>query len=204
MANNHNRFSDRRLGPAGKTYSGSKRGVSLDGPTQSPSHSLRHSENSSGVGDLWTLPANYLRWHRVENYSPLTVRDYQDEPGAFLHSLENRWHSLKAQDVTPFDIMVFLEELKNRGQAPATLKRTYGNPLARFNWMVRWDFLSSNPVRKVSRPKEPKVKKGFLAPEHVRGILELCPQGHFQGARRRATQFELLTKLGEKIKLFRL
>lgn len=59
--------------------------------------------------------------------------------------------------------------------------------------MIRWDFLSGNPVRKVSRPKEPKVKKGFLAPEHIRRILELCPQGQFQGARRRAMFLLLLT-----------
>ncbi len=193
MANNHNRFSDRRLELKGKTYSGGKRNVSFGRPTRVILNPLSHSKNPSGTGDLWALLDNYLRWHQVENHSPLTVRDYQDELGAFLRSLENREHSLKAQDVTPFDIMVFLEERKNRGQAPATLKRTYGNLLAWFNWMIRWDFLSSNPVRKVSRPKEPKVKKGFLAPEHIRSILELCPQEQFQGARRRAMFLLLLT-----------
>lgn len=133
MANNHNRFSGPGQEPNGRTHSDSKRGVSSNIPTQVISHPLRYSKNPSETGDLWALLTNYLRWHQVENHSPLTVRDYQDELGAFLHSLENRGHSLKAQDVTPFDIMVFLEESKNRGHAPATLKRTYGNLLAWFN-----------------------------------------------------------------------
>jgi site-specific recombinase XerD len=179
MANNHNRLSDRRLEPNDNAHSFGKRSVALDAPTQVVPYPLRQSKNPSRAGELWTLLANYLRWHQVENHSQLTVRDYQDELGVFLRSLEKRGHSLNAQDVMPFDIMVFLEERKNRGYAPATLKRTYGNLLAWFNWMVRWDFLSSNPVRKVSRPKEPKVRKGFLNPEHIRRILELCPQVHF-------------------------
>lgn len=177
MANNHNRFSGPELETKGKTYPGGRRDISSDIPIQLVSRPLCHSKNSSEAGDLWALLANYLRWHQVENHSLLTVRDYQDELSVFVRSLEKRGHSLKAQDVTPFDIMVFLEERKNGGQAPAILKRTYGNLLAWFNWMVRWDFLSNNPVHKVSRPKEPKVKKGFLAPEHIRSILELCPPG---------------------------
>ena len=182
MAKNQNRSSHQKSLP--DTFG--KRNPSLDNLNRLSSLSLDKSVNSSETGDLKVLLSNYLRWHHVENHSLLTIRDYQDELGAFIHSLENKGHSLRAQDITPFDIMVYLEELKNRGQAASTIKRTYGNLLAWFNWMVRWDFFLTNPVRKVSRPKEPKVKKGFLAPEHIQSLLDLCPQGLFQGARRRA------------------
>ncbi|UCC17986.1 MAG: tyrosine-type recombinase/integrase [Dehalococcoidales bacterium] len=189
MANNQNRFSHQKSVPD----SLGKRNTSLDNLNRLSSLSSDKSVNSSETGDLKVLLSNYLRWHHVENHSPLTIRDYQDELGAFIHSLENKGHSPRAQDIAPFDILVYLEELKNRGQAASTIKRTYGNLLAWFNWMVRWDFLLTNPVRKVSRPKEPKVKKGFLAPEHIQSLLDLGPQGLFQGARRRAMFLLLLT-----------
>lgn len=198
MVKKHDAFPGPGPGPASKTSlddfgGGTNRRVLLNRPIRALSRPSPCSESSSGTGDLQALLANYVRWHRVENHSPLTVRDYQDELGVFLRSLKKRGHSLKTEEVTPFDIMVFLEELRNKGHAPATLKRTYGNLLAWFNWMVRWDFLSGNPVRKVCRPKEPKVKKGFLAPEHIQHILALCPQSQFQGARRRAMFLLLLT-----------
>ena len=105
----------------------------------------------------------YLLYQKIEQRSPRTIRDYRDELTAFVSLLAGSEHSLRAQDVTPTDVLTYLAHLQDKGRAPATVNRAFGNIRAFFNWLVTQEFIEKTPTSKLKAPKEPKRIKPVLA-----------------------------------------
>ena len=127
----------------------------------------------------------YLFDRRVQECSPLTIRDYRDELTAFIRFV-NPEGCVNADQVTPFHVPSFLAYLKDLGRAPATVNRAFGNVRAFFNWLIREDYLDVTPCAKIKAPKVPQIIKPLIAREHLEMLLDLCPPNTFTGARRRA------------------
>ena len=96
-------------------------------------------------------------------------------------------------DVTLFDVMGHLEELKLRGLAGASIHTRRRALHAWFAWMVDWEIISANPVSKVKAPRLPKVRKPFLTEDSFQKLLDLCPLSTLLGSRRASILWVLAT-----------
>ena len=157
-------------------------------------------ETTARSSELASLLNAYLLYQKIEQRSPRTIRDYRDELTAFISLLSGHEHSLKAEDVSPTDVLAYLAHLQDKDRAPATVNRAFGNIRAFFNWLVTQEFIGKTPTSKLKAPKEPKRIKPVLDDAHVDLILSLCPPSTLLGSRRRAMYTLLVTtgmRLGE-------
>ena len=70
---------------------------------------------------------NYLRYQRIESFTPATLSSTRRQIEPFLEWLETQSHSMFAVDLEPFDILGHLEYLNvERGNAPLTLRTRHG------------------------------------------------------------------------------
>ncbi len=135
----------------------------------------------------------YLRYHRVEGSTDDTLKHKRKELRPFLRFLEEQGRSTLPGDVTHFDVMAHLEEMKLRGLAAASIHTRRRALHAWFAWMVDWEIILANPVSKVKSPKLPKVRKPFLSGENFRKLLDLCPLSTLLGSRRASVLWLLAT-----------
>ena len=147
---------------------------------------MGYSETTARSSELAKLLNAYLLYQKIEQRSPRTIRDYRDELAAFISLLSGREHSLKAEDVSPTDVLAYLGHLQDKGRAPATVNRAFGNIRAFFNWLATQEFIEKTPTSKLKAPKEPKRIKPGLDDTHVDLLLSLCPPSTLLGSRRRA------------------
>ncbi len=150
------------------------------------------------------LVATYLQWQRVEGYTEATRRGYRVEIGLFVRFLEAHGHSLAAADVSPGDILNHLNDLKDRGARPRTIKGRWLRIRAFFEWAVSWELVVSNPALKYRPPKVPKTPKRFLSVEAWNKLLAICPLNTFTGARRQSMLWLLATTGLRRRELFSL
>jgi site-specific recombinase XerD len=159
--------------------------------------------NTSGsfFGRRESLPSlltQYLYHHKIENHSPLTIRDYKDELEAFFRFLESQKCSMDPLSVDRNHVRGYLDDLQRLGRAPTTVNRAFGNVRAFFRWLVDEDVLETAPTAKLKAPKVPKVIKPELSDSQLEHLLSLCPQNTYFGARRFA-MFRLLRNSGVRL-----
>jgi site-specific recombinase XerD len=135
--------------------------------------------------DLPRLLADFLFDKRIQECSPRTIRDYQDELTAFMRFVADGCVT-QANQVTPFHIRAFLANLQELGRAPTTVNRAFGNLRTFSNWLVHEDYLEKSPCAKLKAPKVSHIIKPLIAPDQFQKLLSLCPANTFVGARRRA------------------
>ncbi len=116
---------------------------------------------------LYKLLTAHLQYHSIEGSTESTLKHKRKEIGLFLRYLEANDHSMLPEDVTLFDIMGHLEDMKLRGLAVASIHTRWRALHAWFAWMVDWELTSVNPVSKVTQPKERCCRgRGDGAREH--------------------------------------
>ena len=142
---------------------------------------------------LHSLLSAHLQYHSIEGSTEDTLKHKKKEIGLFLRYLEKQGHSMLPGDVTLFDVMGHLEELKLRGLAAASIHTRRRALHAWFAWMVDWEIISANPVSKVKAPRLPKVRKPFLTEAHFQKLLDLCPLSTLVGSRRASILWLLAT-----------
>ena len=142
---------------------------------------------------LHSLLSAHLQYHSIEGSTEDTLKHKKKEIGLFLRYLEKQGHSMLPGDVTLFDVMGHLEELKLRGLAAASIHTRRRALHAWFAWMVDWEIISANPVSKVKAPRLPKVRKPFLTEANFQKLLDLCPLSTLVGSRRASILWLLAT-----------
>lgn len=135
---------------------------------------------------LHQLLKTYLQYHSIEGSTADTIRHKRKEIGLFLRHLEGLEHSMLAHEVTSFDVIAHLDQMKARQLSPATVQTRYRAIRAFFQWATDWDVIPANPVAKIKSPKVPKLRKPFLDQETFQCLLDLCVTNTLVGARRQA------------------
>ena len=156
----------------------------------------RTSKASTAWGGNSRLPnlvSFYLQWHRVIGHTKKTIRGYEVELRQLVRFLEARGHTLDIADVSTFDILTFLEGMKERGLAPRTIKTRHRALSTFFKWAMEFEIVSSSPLERIPSPRVPRVRKPFLGEEAFARLLDLCPLNTFLGARRASTLWILAT-----------
>ncbi len=104
-----------------------------------------------------------------------------------------RWGRMKAQDVTGRDVVLLLDEIRERGAATMA-NRVLAIVRKMFNWACEQHILQNTPVTRIRATKE-KSRKRFLSDEEIKQfwLAASQPQKHVSDALRTALKLVLLT-----------
>ena len=88
-----------------------------------------------------------------------------------LPIIRERFGGKKARDIRPDDVQEFLESLEQEGLAASTINKYRTILCSTFNFAIRREKYSRNPVSVVPQRKEPPGRDRFLAPEQFKKLL---------------------------------
>jgi integrase len=125
-----------------------------DTPTPSADHDLH-------------MLAGLLWWPRVEGSRPNTIRRYRD---AYTRHVRPKWGHLYPKDVRPADVQRWINDMRSKGVAPASITLYRGILSSVLKLAAAEGLIPSNPASAV---KMPKVKKRVrvVPPTGVRDLL---------------------------------
>ena len=135
----------------------------------------------------------YIQYHGVEGSTPSTIVHKRKELGLFFRFLQDRGHSMETAKVTISDCLAHLENMRERGLAPASVQTRCRSMRAFFKWATDWEFVKKNPTALLKMPRAPKISKPFLKKEDFEAVLNLCPLGDLLGSRRQSVLWILAT-----------
>ena len=121
---------------------------------------------------------------------------YRKEVGLFFGYLASMEHSLCAVDVTAFHVLAHMEDMRNRGLRPRTVRTRLQAVKTFFTWATNWEIIPGSVAKSIERikpPKLPKEPKPFIQPDSFDRLLELCPLNTFVGARRQSMLWVMAT-----------
>ncbi len=139
--------------------------------------------------------AIFLRWHRVEGHSELTIRNYADQLRIFRQAVAPGRPSYLLSESEPLSVILSLEELKARGCSPYTIRTHFRHVFAFFKWCVRWGLLEkdADPCKDLTPPRVPKLRKPFLTRPQFDALIGVCNPATLTGRRDLALLWMLLS-----------
>ena len=146
---------------------------------------------SMATESLPSLSSLYITSCGIEGKSPETLRSYAETLKLFMRAVEH----LRLPDdqglFRPADVYEFLGHVGSTGASAITQWRRQRETRA-FSWLLRHDYISSNPFMKVKNIKVPqKIVQPFTA-DDIQRLLRYCDAGTRKGARNQALILRLL------------
>lgn len=129
--------------------------------------------------------------------SPNTRESYQRDLAAYLDFLERQG----IRDVTQTDrvtILHYLQELREKGRATATLSRNLASIRAFYSYLLRERVIGSDPAEHLETPKLQRRLPRVLAPAEVERLLS-APDGRTPTGLRDRAMLELLYATGIRV-----
>lgn len=140
---------------------------------------------------LQSLSSLYITSCGIEGKSPDTVRSYSETLKIFGQAVEQLGLPDPGQ-FQPADVYEFLGHVGSTGVSAVTQWRRQRETRAFFSWLLRHDYISSNPFMKVKNIKVPqKIVQPFTA-DDIQRLLSDCDAGTRKGARNQALILVLL------------
>ncbi len=133
---------------------------------------------------LQSLSSLYLTSCSIEGKSPETLRSYAETLKLLMRTVER----LRLPDdpglFQAADVYEFLGHIGSTGVSGITQWRRQRETRAFFSWLLRHDYVSSNPFMKVKNIKVPqKIVQPFTA-DDIQRLLSYCDAGTRNGAPR--------------------
>jgi len=152
--------------------------------------SLSALEHMIALGDLSGNLKAFLLSCKVEELSPVTVKDYEQKIGTFVKFCSDIGMAAPSE-VTVNQVRLFLLNLQQRCN-PHSVHDYYGCVKRFFNWLVSEGVLKANPMASMRSPRVPRrIIRPFSA-DHIKDMLLLCNESKFLGVRNRAIILTLL------------
>ncbi|UCH86847.1 MAG: phage integrase N-terminal SAM-like domain-containing protein [Dehalococcoidia bacterium] len=107
--------------------------------------------------DLTSLIDLYLTSCRIEGKSPNTIRSYRESLGILLRAVQHEGLPQNPGSFTAAHVYQFLGHVADTGVSPVTQWRRQRETRTFFSWLLRHDFISSNPFAKVKNIKVPNT-----------------------------------------------
>jgi integrase len=138
-----------------------------------------------GIGGIPSLPTqtpSYTLAEAFERYSheilpqkkPSTRRPQQYQITRLLTLLGS---NTRLVSITPARLRSLCAQLRADGAAPATVVRYLALMSHLFTVAIKeWEWIESNPVRLITKPKEPRGRTRYLSHEEVERLLRACEQ----------------------------
>ena len=128
---------------------------------------------------------------KAKSLSSGTIRWYKDKLRPFLAFLEAQ-KIKNAKNISPTHIRRYLEHLCAKGQCSGTIYRAYTGLNTFFGFLLKEDFIQSNPVALVEKPKKIKKMLQAFSMEQIRSLLAQFDQNNFPHLRTRTLMILLL------------
>lgn len=140
----------------------------------------------------------FLKYLELEkNSSLLTIQNYETDIKLFLAFLKKRTETVSWGNVTVLDIRAYLALMNNEKYARRTIARRISSLRSFYKFLMRENFVKSNPFMKIKTPKLDKKLPVFLEEVEINGLLEL-PSNDELGLRDQAL-LELLYATGCRV-----
>jgi len=140
----------------------------------------------------------FLRYLELEkNSSLLTIQNYETDIRLFITFLQNRVGTVYWENVTVLDIRAYLALMNNEKYARRTIARRISSLRSFYRFLMRENFVKSNPFMKIKTPKLDKKLPVFLEEVEINELLNL-PSKDELGLRDQAL-FELLYATGCRV-----
>lgn len=131
---------------------------------------------------------------KVRGASENTIQSYLRDLRGLLHFFAVRG-ILRPEQVSPPDLLGYLEILRKEGKSAATVSRTIASVRAFFSWMTRTGILERNPAETLHAPKVVRKTTESLPEDALRRLLAQPEEKSAKGIRDRA-MLELLYAAG--------
>ncbi|MGE0632128.1 MAG: tyrosine-type recombinase/integrase [Pseudobdellovibrionaceae bacterium] len=163
-------------------------------------HSIQHMENN----DLPTLIIRYFQ-EEVVGRSPLTLYARKIDLAKFCMFYQNLNGHLRAKELMPRDVKLFLNGLESCGYAANTINRHLGSIRAFGSWLLENGIVRVHPCRSIKDlhvdlgpPKAPRDKEYHRLRKAADVLAEASPYEFSQGFRN-LTLLEALNSSGLRI-----
>ncbi len=156
------------------------------------SRTAADSAVSDPTMDLRSLVDSYLDACKVEGKTKDTLRSYRETLKLFVDIVDAAALPNSASHFESSHAYRFLASVAESGVSAITQWRRQREARAFFSWLLRHDYISSNPFMKVKNIKVPqKIVQPFTT-EDIRKLLEHCDASTRKGARNQALILVLL------------
>ena len=116
----------------------------------------------------------FLRYLEIEkNSSLLTIKNYETDIRLFVAFLQNRAGQVSWGKVTVLDIRAYLAIMNDEKYARRTIARRISSLRSFYRFLMRENFVKSNPFTKVRTPKLDKRLPVFLEEVEINELLRL-------------------------------
>lgn len=151
-----------------------------------------------GVDQLQPLLDKYFRYLQIErNLSSFTVRNYTTDILSFLEFLKE-FQNISLKDVDHSIIRSYLGRLLNDGIVRASISRKMSALRSLFQYLHREGLIATEPLSRISVPKQEKRLPAFLTTEEMRSLLD-CPSVSTPHGLRDLAILELLYAAGLRV-----
>ena len=151
--------------------------------TESAIRDGRHFKNTQAkrhtLGDLIDRYVRDVLPNKTSNQATIRVQGYQ------LKWWKSQIGHYVLADVTPALLAEYRDKLASKGvraggkSSPSTVIRYMAALSHAFTIAVKeWGWLDDSPMRKVSKPKEPRGRVRFLSDEERKALLEACKESN--------------------------
>ncbi len=141
---------------------------------------------------LQSLSSLYVTSCGIEGKSPETLRSYAETLKLFMRAVERLSLPDDPGLFRPADVYEFLGHVGSTGVSAITQWRRQRETRAFFSWLLRHEYISSNPFMKVKNIKVPqKIVLPFTA-DDIQRLLSYCDADTRKGARDQALILVLL------------
>ncbi|MGL5206823.1 MAG: tyrosine recombinase XerC [Acidaminococcaceae bacterium] len=116
----------------------------------------------------------FLRYLELEkNSSLLTIQNYETDIRIFFAFLQKRVGTVSWENVAVLDIRAYLALMNNEKYARRTIARRISSLRSFYKFLMRENFVKSNPFMKIKTPKLDKKLPVFLEEVEINELLEL-------------------------------
>jgi len=140
----------------------------------------------SNISSLHSRPSNYLlqgarddplllkEWvlvMRGDGKSPQTIEGYTDSVRQLSAFLKERGF-LPPEQATAEHLREWLNQLRDKGNRPATVNTRYRGAHAFYRWLVREGEIKENPLDRIDPPRVPEAVQPYYTPAELQVILK--------------------------------
>ncbi len=121
--------------------------------------------------------ARYLRHHRTQGSSPHTLKFHREGVGGLIQWLKDAGKPTDLDDLDADTVREWVEAMRERGLAQATVNRRVRSVKAFTKWLVEEEWLPKDPLRRLKPPKVDDHVPPTLDPTDVDKLLAACRDG---------------------------
>ena len=108
---------------------------------------------------------------RGDGKSPRTIEGYADSVRQLASFLKTGGFP-SLSEATAEHVREWLNELRNRGNKPATVNTRYRGVHAFYKWLVEEGELRENPLTRIQPPRVPETVQPYYTPEELQLVLK--------------------------------